>query len=112
MWSYGVGVVEKWRSKEVEKWRSGEVEKWRSGEVEKWRSGGVEEWRKAEKRRSGGVEEWRSGGVEEWRKVEKLLKRRTDADVGYTEDGRDGQIRATKYAGGNKTRKEVEKRNV
>ena len=41
-----------------------------------------------------------------------LLKRRTDADVGYTEDGRDGRIGATRYAGGNGTRKEAEKRNV
>ena len=37
-----------------------------------------------------------------------LLKRRTDADVGYTEDGRDGRIGATKYAGGNGARKEAE----
>ena len=42
----------------------------------------------------------------------KLLKRRTGADVGCTEDGRDGRIGATRYAGGNGTRKEAEKRNV
>ena len=41
-----------------------------------------------------------------------MLKRRTGADVGYTEDGRDGRIGATKYAGGNGARKEAEKRNV
>ena len=41
-----------------------------------------------------------------------LLKRRTGTDVGYTEDGRDGRIGATRYAGGNGTRKEAEKRNV
>ena len=41
-----------------------------------------------------------------------LLKRRTGADVGCTEDGRDGRIGATRYAGGNGTRKEAEKRNV
>ena len=34
-----------------------------------------------------------------------LLKRRTDADVECTEDGRIGRIGATKYAGGNGTRK-------
>ena len=32
-----------------------------------------------------------------------LLKRRTGADVGYTEDGRDGRIGATKYAGGKRS---------
>ena len=34
-----------------------------------------------------------------------VLKRRTDGGAGCTEDGRDGQIRATEYAGGNRTRK-------
>ena len=34
-----------------------------------------------------------------------LLKRRTNGSAGCTEDGQDGQIRATEYAGGNKTRK-------
>ena len=34
-----------------------------------------------------------------------VLKRRTDADVECTEDGRDGWIGATKYAGGSGTRK-------
>ena len=43
---------------------------------------------------------------------EKLLKRRTDADVGCTEDGRNGRIGATRYARGNRTRKEAERRNV
>ena len=46
------------------------------------------------------------------REVVDMLKRRTGADVGYTEDGRNGRIGATKYAGGNGTRKEAEKRNV
>ena len=32
--------------------------------------------------------------------------------LGCTEDGRDGWIGATRYAGGNGTRKEAEKRNV
>ena len=41
-----------------------------------------------------------------------MLKRRTDADVGCMEDGRDGRIGAMRYAGGNGTRKEAEKRNV
>ena len=41
-----------------------------------------------------------------------VLKRRTDADVGCTDDGRIGRIGATRYAGGNGTRKEAEKRNV
>ena len=41
-----------------------------------------------------------------------LLKRRTGADVGYMEDGRDGRIGATRYAGGNGTWKEAEKRNI
>ena len=41
-----------------------------------------------------------------------VLKRRTDVDVECTEDGRDGRIGATKYAGGNGTRKEAEKRNI
>ena len=34
-----------------------------------------------------------------------MLKRRTDGCAGCTEDGRDGRIRATEYAGGNRTRK-------
>ena len=34
-----------------------------------------------------------------------LLKRRTDADAEYTEDGRDERIGATEYAEGNGTRK-------
>ena len=34
-----------------------------------------------------------------------LLKRRTDAEAECTEDGRDGRIGATEYAGGDGTRK-------
>ena len=34
-----------------------------------------------------------------------LLKRRTDADAEYTEDGQDERIGATEYAEGNGTRK-------
>ena len=40
------------------------------------------------------------------------VKETYGADVGCTEDGRDGRIGATRYAGGNGTRKEAEKRNV
>ena len=40
------------------------------------------------------------------------VKETYDADVGCTEDGRNGRIGATRYAGGNGTRKEAEKRNV
>ena len=40
------------------------------------------------------------------------VKETYGADVGYTEDGRDGRIGATKYAGGNGARKKAEKRNV
>ena len=36
---------------------------------------------------------------------EHLLKRRTDADAEYMEDGRDERIEATEYAEGNGTRK-------
>ena len=53
-------------------------------------------------------QEQKIGGVDIWG----LLRRRTGADVGYREDGRDGQIGATKYAGGNGARKEAEKRNI
>ena len=34
-----------------------------------------------------------------------VLKRYTDAESGYTEDGRDGRIGATEYAEGNGTQK-------
>ena len=34
-----------------------------------------------------------------------MLKRCTDADAEYTEDGRDERIRATEYTEGNGTRK-------
>ena len=40
------------------------------------------------------------------------VKETYGADVGCTEDGRNGRIGATRYAGGNGTRKEAEKRNV
>ena len=55
----------------------------------------------------------RSGKERNFMPISKrLLKRRTDADVGCTEDGQDGRIGATKYAGGNGARKEVEKWDV
>ena len=38
-----------------------------------------------------------------WGGSEMLLKRRTDADAEYTEDGRDERIGATEYAEGNGT---------
>ena len=41
-----------------------------------------------------------------------IVKETYGADVGCTEDGRNGRIGATRYAGGNGTRKEAEKRNV
>ena len=41
-----------------------------------------------------------------------LLKRDVLADVECTEDRRDRRIVATKYAGGNRTRKEAKKRNI
>ena len=51
--------------------------------------------------------------LEEWiAKGESFIKKTYDADVGCTEDGRNGRIGATRYAGGNGTRKEAEKRNV
>ena len=40
------------------------------------------------------------------------VKETYGTDVRCTEDGRDGRIGATRYAGGNGTRKEAEKRNV
>ena len=55
---------------------------------------------------------WSSALWTSYHIVGQLLKGRTDADVGCTEDGQDGRIGATKYAGGNGARKEAEKRDV